>query len=68
MEVAEGTRAPMESRLFTDQCVYLSRKHLLWSGKASFGLLEVSGFADQGHAEEYKIFTSAGPGSEETCC
>lgn len=29
MAVAKGTRAPMESLLFTDQCVYLSRKHLL---------------------------------------
>lgn len=30
MVVEEETRAPMESLLFTNQCVYLSRKHLLW--------------------------------------
>jgi len=36
MEVAEGTGAPTESPLFTsDQCVYLSRKHLLWSTKGA---------------------------------
>lgn len=34
MVVAEGTRAPMESLLFTDQCVYLRRKHLLWGSRA----------------------------------
>ncbi len=51
MAVAEGTRAPTERLLFTDQCVYLSRKHLLWSRKG-FGEAWGQLFPDQRHAEE----------------
>lgn len=68
MAEAEGTRAPVESRLFTDQCVYLSRKHLLWSGKGLLWLIGGQQFADQGHADENIALTFAGLGSEETCC
>lgn len=51
MVVAEGTRAPMESLLFTDQCVYLSRKHPLWGRQGSVSPGEVV-FPDQSFASE----------------
>lgn len=63
----------MESLLFTDQCVYLSRKHLLWSRKGLFLFFGEAGrqlFPDQRHAEEKGTSfgtggTFAGPGSAQ---
>lgn len=59
MAVAEGARAPTESLLFTDQCVYLSRKHLLWSRKG-FGEAGGQPFPDQRHAEEKALELGTG--------
>lgn len=50
-----GGRAPMESLLFTDQCVYLSRKHLLWG---SLSLVVLGGV---GGRRKYSGKALAGP-------